>query len=408
MGQQPRAPQVGEDVTALMGGGGEDVTALMNAQPPQEDWRARVRRKIEHPQIAEAAAGGLEKTLAPMRHTREVFSNPNATKEERVASLDNDPLLKGARNGIMLPVGGQTTGIGELVRRGGEAVERRAVPMIRSALKPVWEQVRRRAGIEGVMPARAANNQARFIDLNQLRTAEQADDLVGALGGRVDDAVANAEQQNPNLVIDSNRRIPQYLNSLLRRVERQALPRQDRTAIQNVGRELVEDSPLSRATTPAERARRHLSSRPRVLRSDVAPSEGLEIVRNKSFFDKDAKVGAIQGGKAIERAVRNGIKQAVPETRPLLREQGLAMDARESLDRANWRDANRDQIGMGGMLGVANGRPIIGALLQLLKENQLRGGLAAGRTGRGIQQGAQRTGEELQQLIAALIAGSRE
>ncbi len=447
MGQQG-APKVGEDVTALMGGGGgvgEDVTALMQEQP--EDWRSRVRRKIEHPQIAEVAAGRLEKTVAPMRHTREVFSNPNATKEERIASLDNDPLLRGARSGMTLPIGGQTSGVGELVRRGGEAVERRAVPFIRSAVKPVLTEMRRRAGIEGTVPNIVANRIAKFIDLKQLRTPEQADALVKGLGGQVDDVVAKAEQANPELAIDSAERIPRYIGDLLKRVEKQILPGKDRAAIQNVGRELVEDSPLSRSTyqapaaetleeglargartgaTMAENAGRRTpspggqaqftdsggafpqSSRPRELRTDVKPSEALELVRNKSFYDPTATGGQLAGGKAIESAVRDGVKATVSDTVPLLRDQGRAMDARSALDRGAWRDANRDQIGMGGMLGVANGRPIIGALLQLLKENQLRAGLAAGRTGRGIQQGAQRTGEELQQIIAALIAGSRQ
>lgn len=338
-----------------------------------------------------------------------------------------------------LAKGGQLIDRG--VRAAGQAVSNRAVPMVRSALKPVWAEVRKRAGIEGEMPARVAEQQARFIISHQLRTPEQARELVQASGRQVDDAIAQAEQANPNIALDTAERVPRYLNAVLRRVEKQVLPGKDRAAIQNVGREVVEDSPLSRSTYQplaaetlesglargvnearaiARNARKQpvqgeglsqftdaggafpRSSRPRALRTDVKPSEGMAMVRTKSFFDKDAKAGEVAGGKAIERAVRDSVKTEVPATREPLRVQGRAMDAERLLDRATWRDANRDAVGMGGIAGLANGRPLTALVLQALKEGQLAAGLSAGRYGPRIARSGQPVGFGSEQFMRAV------
>jgi hypothetical protein len=99
------------------------------------------------------------------------------------------------------------------------------------------------------------------------------------------------------------------------------------------------------------------------------------------------------------------VKHVNPAARPMLSDQGRAMDARTLLDRSNWRDASRDQIGMGGIMGIGSGRPILGALMQLVKEKQLQTGLAAARVGPRISRNAQKTGQELQLMLQALIAG---
>jgi hypothetical protein len=328
--------------------------------------------------------------------------------------------------------------IGAGVVRAGQAVADRAVPLVRSALKPAFSELRRRAGIEGVAPAALANRQAKFIVDHQLSTPEQAAALAKVSGQQVDDAIAAAEA-NPTVspVLDTANRIPRYLNAMLKRVEKQITPGKDRAAIQNLGREVVEDSPLSQnvgSTTPKQPPPASInrpsltqpslnrpwgtpkvepSSRPRALRANVKPSEGAEIVRSKSFFDKDASGGSIAGGKAIERAIRDSIKETVPATRQPLMTQGRAMDAERLLDRASWRDANRDSMpgGMGAIAGIANGRPLVGMLLQALKEGQLKAGLAAPRYGARLQ-GAGKMVSELDQLVRAaqisMLSGQQE
>ena len=321
----------------------------------------------------------------------------------------------------------------------GNFITRRAVPLVRSGAKQGFEALKRRAGIEGVQPSDVANDQAQFLIDKGLRTTEQADALVKSLGTKIDDVVKTAES-DPNVspVLDTGNRIPQYLNVLLRKIENQIAPGRDRTAVQNFGREIVEDSPLSQSTfrprapetleaglvrgtreglTMAENAGRKgprgpesqftdvgasypQSSRPRALRANVRPSEGIAMMRSKSFFDPEASGGNVAAGKTVEKAVRDSVKAAVPETVPLLRDQGRALDARTILDRAAWRDANRDQVGMGGMLGVTGGRSMVGLLLQALKEGQLGAGLAAGKYGPKITRAGQSVDPK---LLAAAI-----
>lgn len=314
----------------------------------------------------------------------------------------------------------------------GEAVSNRAVPLVRSALKPVLSEVRRRAGIEGVTPNAVANRQAKFIIDHQLSTPEQAAALAKSSGRQVDDAIAAAES-NPDVspVLDTANRIPRYLNAMLRRVERQITPGRDRSAIQNLGREVVEDSPLSQRVASTTRPSPNPTpqpglnsrplgapstpepgARPRALRANIKPSEGAEIVRSKSFYDKDASGASIAGGKAVERAVRDSIKETVPASREPLMTQGRAMDAERLLDRAAWRDGNRDSMpgGMGAIAGIANGRPLLGLIMQALKEGQLTAGLAAPGAGQSMQRIAPAVshGDQSVRLLQMLLGGGQE
>lgn len=366
---------------------------------------------------------------ALMRSVKGLFSAPTLdadAMQERADQMGNKhPLREGAEQAVSAAVSPLIAKAGGAVlHKVGEAVSNRAVPLVRSALKPVWATVRKRANIEGVMPSAVANSQARFIVQNQLRTPEQADDMVKALGSQIDDQLASVDTP-----IDTAQRVPRYLKAILQRVERQALPGADRRAIQSTAKEVVEDSPLSR--TVVEKVEKEVpsqilddSGRPfttkvieeikrRQMRPDVTPSEGMDIARmtsnlstKRAWGSEAGAVGAKAAEKTIERATRDSVKAAVPEVRPLLQQQGRAMDARTLLDRATWRDANRDAIGMGGIAGVANGRPLIGALLQLIKEKQLDAGLAVGRLGPRIMRNAPATGDTLQAAVRALLAGA--
>ena len=321
--------------------------------------------------------------------------------------------------------------------------------LVLSYVKPRFSELQRRAGIEGSTPTNVARRIARFMVDNRLTTAEKAAALAKASGQQVDDAVAKAETAAPQLSLDTAERIPRYLNAVLRRIEKQMLPGKDRVAVQNVGKEVVEDSPLSRSTftpRPAETLEAGLargtqeamtiaknagksaprgpggsqftdaggafpkSARPRELRTDVKPSQGVEIVRTKSFYDPTSTGGQIAGGKAIERAVRDAVKQAVPETRAPLAIQGRAMDAQRLLERGEHLGQNRDTLGGFAQTMALSGN-IRGLLAQLLKESQLRFGaggaprIAAGldRAGQGIAK-SQINPDVVQSLLAQLMA----
>jgi len=331
-------------------------------------------------------------------------------------------------------------GVGGGMVRAGQWVAGKGVPLVQSYLKPRYVELQHRAGIEGGTPQAVARRIAQFVIDHKLTTADKAGALVKASGQQVDDAIAKAESGQTPPVLDVADRIPRYLNAVLRRIEKQALPARDRTAVQNVGKELVEDSPLSRSTyrppkpetleaglargvnermAIARNARQaHLktdaksqftdpggayprSVRPRELRTDVKPSEGMEIVRTKSFFDPGASGGQVAGGKAIERAVRDATKAAVPATRAPLLVQGRAMDAQRLLDRGEWLAGNRDTMGgLSQIMGATSGRGMVGLLMQMLKEGQLRAGIAAPGVGRAIA----RTGEAVPLVTRSLLS----
>jgi hypothetical protein len=272
--------------------------------------------------------------------------------------------------------------------------------MVTSYLKPGVAMLRKRAGIEGDTKSGVMRKLTDFVIKEKLTSPEKAQGLVSSVGKQIDDTLAQAEAANPNLVLDTNRRLPRYLQSLLRRTEKQMLPGQDRTAIQNTGRELVEDSPLSRARHPSELIPRG-SSRPRVLRSDVTPSEGMEMVRTRSYFDPTASGGRVAAGKTIERAVRDAIKARVPPARPMLSRQGRAIDATEALDAAGVAAGKRDTLGgFAQTMGAVNARPTIGLLMQLLKEGQLRGGVYSPEIAHALGV----TGEISPSLLRGLLA----
>jgi hypothetical protein len=204
-------------------------------------------------------------------------------------------------------------------------------------------------------------------------------------------------------------------------VEGQITPGRDRTAIQNFGRELVEDSPLSERvsgpiTQPSKlgaeikslvRGIRGTSddayaAGKRALRTDVKPSEGTAIVRNKSFFDKEASPSSIAAGKAAERATRDAVKQAVPATRPLLRKQGDAMDAAQVLEAMGVRDGARDSMSFTGAMGLSGQTPMLGVLMQVLRNSQLPLGHLVNRTGGAMSRNANGAGQGIAGLVRML------
>lgn len=334
-----------------------------------------------------------------------------------------DSAVSGAMNALIPKA--VEKGIG-LVGRG---IQSQALPLVRRATKPAVAFLRRRAGIEGTTPNVVGNRIGRTILEGGFKSADDATNAATAAGKQVDDVIAAAERENPNLVLDTAERIPRYLNALLRKVEGQITPGRDRTAIQNFGRELVKDSPLSARTgstdltnptleVALERIAReamnqgksagavagktgpsasYASSRPRALRTDVKPSEGTAIVRNKSFFDKDASASSMAAGKTTERAVRDAVKQAVPATRPILRRQGDAMDAAQVLDAMATREGARDALGLTGAIGFSGSNPVLGLVAQILRNNQLRAGHLANTAGGAMQRNADSPG------IAALV-----
>lgn len=323
----------------------------------------------------------------------------------------------------------------------GGFVKSKAAPMVNAAVKPSVALLRRRAGIEGTTPSAVGNRIANTILKEGLKTSDDAQALVSGLDKEVQAAVSGAGDKK----LDIATRIPRYLGALTRKVENQITPGRDRSAIQNFGRELMEDSPLSARTGSTPVADPSLetslirilnearnmgkpplraagttgpsasfgSGSPRALRSDVSPAEGLKIARAKSFFDKDASGASVAAGKATERALRDSVKQAVPEAAPLLQRQGQALDAAKVLEDMAVRTGNRDAMSLPGIVGaapeLAAGKlPILGMLAQFMRNNQMKVGRAAYKYGPKMQRGAAPTGESVRAALMALLSSEEQ
>jgi hypothetical protein len=334
-----------------------------------------------------------------------------------------DSAVSGAMNAVIPKA--VEKGIG-LVGRG---IQSQALPLVLRATKPAVSLLRKRAQIEGTTSPAVAKRIGRTILDGGFKNADDAIAAADVAERGVDDVLAAAERENPNLALDTAERIPRYLNTLLRKVEGQMTPGRDRTAIQNFGRELVKDSPLSARTgstditnpnieTALERIAReamnqgksagqaagttgpsasYASSRPRALRTDVKPSEGMAVVRNKSFYNKDASDSSLAAGKTTERAVRDAVKQTVPAAAPFLKRQGNAIDASKVLEAMGVRDGARDSVSLTGAAGFASKTPMLGVLMQVLRNSQLPLGHLANKTGGAMQRNADSPG------IAALV-----
>lgn len=291
------------------------------------------------------------------------------------------------------------------VRGGMQAAGKAAVPLVRTAMKPALSFVRRRAGIEGTTPNAVANRTAKVVLEEGLKSSDDA----AALVSKLDKDIQSAVKSGPALRggIDLPERLPRYLGKFMDRVEKQLNRAEVRAGVQKFMGDVAKDSPITRYRAP-EATRKKWTIFPnrservleggREIRPDIGPAEGLEIVRAKSFFDPAASPGAQATGRVVERAIRDGVKAAAPETRPLLRRQGTALDAKNALEAMEWRTGNHDVMGLPATMLTAGKGAAVGLLAQLLKNSQMGAGRAAYRMGRS----AKPTGDAISKLVALL------
>jgi hypothetical protein len=116
--------------------------------------------------------------------------------------------------------------------------------------------------------------------------------------------------------------------------------------------------------------------------------------------------------KVVERASRDAVKQAVPETKPLFRAASDAIPARDALRIQANRDASRDMIGLpasaGQVAAAASGRPsasIVGMAIQKLKDKGLPAAIYLRDLEKALATGGpQAVGRYLQKLGVSLTS----
>jgi hypothetical protein len=353
-----------------------------------------------------------------------------------MAGAAEDAAETGVLEGLFQAIPGVPAGG---VRKFGEVLERNAPAMVQRGLKPVFEYVQRRSKQEGRPLEETAEDISRFIADEQLATPAAARKVTDEAGQDIDRVTAAAERQRPGMRSDLPARVPKYAESELQRIfETEKIPGPSTAGFQDrISKTVNEPSWMNRPTrspdvnakplaTPVRPLESHMAdvidelrrvdtvndvpptrlrapdegqqyagrggryrnpTEPKYeIRDDITPSELLKHNRgDKSAFDPNAKLGDERADKALELATRDSFKDMVPMAVPHLQRQGRALDAETVLDRAAWRDANRDAVGLGPIAMLANKGGLTGvaaaALMRMAKEGQLRGGLLAAKHG---------------------------
>jgi len=306
--------------------------------------------------------------------------------------------------------------VGEGVAAAGRGLAASAPSLVRRGLKPVISELRRVPGASRTGVNAQADDLANTILEHRLTTPERAAGMVTDLENQIQQVVQGA--QNPT---DAAQRAWQYLDDLaqqahtaedvraIRAYQQQLLPQRNAQGVlPPMGRlsslshdvtsmvnqpVVVNGRPLLNAqgqpiTTPQQVTNR-------VLRTDVAPQEALDLARNSSRWQTNKQWGEMKGAemeaaKTTERALRDSARDAVPEAGPLLQQQGGAIRARNALDRMAVREGNKSPVGIEGALGAAAATAkgnFLGLAAQWLNRNAVRAGVYANTMANAIANG---------------------
>ena len=294
--------------------------------------------------------------------------------------------------------------VGEGVRAVGEWAKGKAIPAVRAAIKPTVTAMKRLAGASATGIDAKANDLVRFIIENRITTPEKAVRIFEQ---------AERELQRllsvKNAPTDAATRSARYLDALERSASRQGLPAADVAALRNAQAQLLEGPMGTDVVTMVSRPHPTLvdpQGNPimvlvpdvsRELRQTVPAAEALQSARASSQWSTRKQWGEMKGveketRKAVERGQRDAVKEAVPESRALLKEEANALHAAEILDRMGFRTANRDVISLPAWVAaapaVASGKPpILAMAANWLRNNQMKAGIYANDLSRAIERG---------------------
>lgn len=314
----------------------------------------------------------------------------NAGASAGVATVQHENPTTAALTGAAGPL------VGAATREVGAWVGTKAEPLVRAAIKPTVAAMRRVAGASATGVDAQASKLVNFIIENGTTTAEKARLII---------TNADKELQTvlslKNAPTDAPQRAVRYLAALERSAAKQGLPAQDVAIIRNAAAEVLESglgedvitmvpTPHPTLVDPAGKPITVLMPKTtRALRTDVSPTEAMERARANSQWDTrkgwgEQKGAQMEASKAVERAERDAVKDAVPEARPILARQGMAIKAAEVLDRMEFRQANRDAVSLPAHVMAAGelaaGKvPLLAFAANWLRNNQMKAGIWAYR-----------------------------
>jgi len=277
------------------------------------------------------------------------------------------------------------------------------VRFARAALKPTVTEMKQTAGASRAGIGATADRLARFIVERRITTPEKAQAIIDAAETEVQSLVGDQ-------ATDAATRAARYLQALERSAARQGLATDAVSAIRTAAEELKGGRMGMDVVTSTTRMQPSTvlgpDARPvmvpvttqqtsRALRSNVPAAEALDSARASSAWATrrnwgELKGASVESAKAVERGQRDAVKAAVPASRPHFAEMAKAIKARDILQRMNFRQGNRDVVGLPSHViaagEIVRGRPPVMALAaNWLRDNQLRAGIWADQLGNAIK-----------------------
>jgi hypothetical protein len=287
------------------------------------------------------------------------------------------------------------------VKKTAEWVGSNAAPLVRAAIKPTVSAMSKISGASTEGLNAKAEQLVRWIIENRVTTADKARTIF---------AEAERELQRilavKNAPTDAATRAARYLGALEKHAAKQGLGADDVAAFKSAAAELIEGPMGHNVTTMVPKASAVLGANgqpmttmvpqtSRALRPSVPAAEALESARVSGQMRTgkqwgELKSSSIEARKGVERAQRDAVKKAVPESRDLLKREGMAIQAEKVLDRAELRSANRDAVSLPAHViaagEIASGRvPVMAFAANWLRNNQLKAGIYADKLEKAIK-----------------------
>ena len=335
-------------------------------------------------------------------------------------------LAAGAGEFVRSGITGQTKGaIGRaattgLVQAGGEAafggaaivgpamLKKGAEWAVRGAVKPTLTAMKQVAGASTMGVEATAHRLMRFIIDNGITTAEKAKSIIAASEREVQRLLSLN-----NAPTDAPARAVRYLAALEKNAGKQGIPGDDVAAIRSQAAKIMEGNlaedvtmlvPTSHPTLVNAQGQPITVMVPkttRQLRASVPADEALDIGRATSRWGTRKQFGELKGAsveanKAVDRAARDAVKDAVPETKPVFKRYARAITARDVIEGKTFQTAGTGGPGLTGGVEMATGHvPVIGLASSFLKANRLRLGVWAGQLENAIASGNGRVAAEI-------------
>lgn len=314
--------------------------------------------------------------------------------------------------------------VGAVVGRGARALKEAAPRWALAGMKPTITAMKQTAGASRVGVGKTADDFAQFVIDNRITSPEKARAIIDAAETEIQSMVGGQATDEPARAV-------RYLAALRRSAEKQRLASGDVDAIERAAQDLLEGSlgrdVVTSATTMQSGRILNAQGQPtmvpvtthttsRALRTSTPADEALGAARSSSRWSTNKTWGELKGSeveakKAVERAGRDAVKAAVPATKPTFARYSKAIKARDVLERMNFRQGNRDVVGLPSHViagaELASGKPpVIATAANYLRNNQLKVGIWADKLANAIKNNDVQTVTEIMGRIGVGVAAS--